>query len=83
MLLPAKNRAKSLQPTPVSRMRPDSADCTGLWSVSFGLAAISVAAIVFFAGQDRVGAAFIMLAASAIVAVMMSASVLVEEEAAD
>ena len=79
MLLPTKNRAKSSRSNAAPRVRTDSADCADLWSVSFGLAAISVAAIVFFAGHDHVGAAFIMLAASAIVAVMMSASVIVEE----
>ena len=81
MPLPMKKRAKFPQSSAASRaaLRADSIDWVGFWSVSFGLAAISVAAIVFFAGQDRVGAAFIMIAAAAIVAVMMSASVLVEE----
>ena len=81
MPLPMKKRARFPRSSaaPRAALRADSIDCLGFWSVSFGLAAISVSAIVFFAGQDRVGAAFIMLAASAIVAVMMSASVLVEE----
>lgn len=79
MLLPPKNRGKSSRSNAATRVPTVSADCTGLWSLSFGLAAISVAAIVFFVGHDHVGAAFIMLAASAIVAVMINASVIVEE----
>ena len=79
--LPKKARITLSQGKPQSRAAAESAQvgCTGFWPASVGFAAVSVAAVVHFGGHDRIGAAFILLAASAIVAVMMSAKVIVEE----
>jgi hypothetical protein len=44
-----------------------------LWSLSLGLVAVLMAAIVYFAGRDAVGASFILFGTAIFVALMMRA----------
>ena len=46
----------------------------GLWSLSLGVVAIVMAAIIYFAARDAVGASFILGGTAAFVALMMRAS---------
>ena len=49
----------------------ESTEWVGLWSLSLGFAAVVFAAIVYFAGGDSVGAAFVLLGTAGLVALMM------------
>lgn len=52
----------------------ESTEWVGLWSLSLGIAAVLMAAIVYFAGRDSVGASFTLFGTAALVALMMRAS---------
>ena len=54
--------------------QPSSTEWVGLWSLSLGIAAVLMAAIVYFAGRDSVGASFTLFGTAALVALMMRAS---------
>ena len=46
----------------------------GLWSLSLGVVAVLMAAIVYFAGHDAVGASFVLFGTAVFVALMMRIS---------
>jgi hypothetical protein len=52
----------------------ESTEWVGLWSLSLGLVAMLMAAIVYFAGRDAVGASFILFGTAIFVALMLRAS---------
>jgi hypothetical protein len=52
----------------------ETTEWAGLWSLSLGLVAVLMAAIVYFAGRDAVGASFILFGTAIFVALMMRAS---------
>ena len=52
----------------------ESTEWVGLWSLSLGLVAMLMAAIVYFAAHDVVGASFILFGTAVFVALMMRAS---------
>ena len=52
----------------------ESSEWAGLWSLSLGIVAMLMAAIVYFAGHDAVGASFILVGTAIFVALMMRAS---------
>jgi hypothetical protein len=63
---PAKSKAKAA--TPVF-------DALGIWSLSMGFSAVAMAAIAYFTAGDKTGAAFVLVGAALVVALMLRASV--------
>src|SRR5262249_6892215 len=76
--LPPKGLAKAVRGKDVSAGRKREAmaeiDWLGLWALSLGLCAVVLAAIAQFMSEDRVGAAFILAGAAAIIALVVSGS---------
>jgi hypothetical protein len=64
--MPAKAKAKAA--TPVF-------DALGIWSLSMGFSAVAMAAIVYFTAGDKTGAAFVLVGAALVVALMLRACV--------
>ncbi len=72
ILQPQKVRADNRRTKRVPAV--EATEWVGLWSVPLGIAAVLVAAIVYFAGRDSVGASFILFGTAAMVALVMRAS---------
>ena len=74
--LPIKPRAKAIEAPKSARAREkDKAiDWFALWAISLGLAAIGVALIAYLTVGDKVGAAFILGGAAALIALLLIAS---------
>ena len=80
--LPIKPRAKAIEApksarareTAQARERTRSVDWFALWAISLGLAAIGVALIAYLTVGDKVGAAFILGGAAALIALLLIAS---------
>ena len=53
----------------------ESTEWVGFWSLSLAVAAITVAAIVFFAGHDRVAASFVLFGTAIMIALITRVSV--------
>lgn len=75
--LPPKARAKAVQ----QRRRETIAgiDWLGLWALSFGFCAIVLAAIADFMGGDTTGAAYILIGAAGIIALVLYAGAEADE----
>lgn len=79
--LPIKPRAKAIEApksarareTAQARERTRSVDWFALWAISLGLAAIGVALIAYLTVGDKVGAAFILGGAAALIALLLTA----------
>ena len=71
ILLPPRPRAKAVR----ARKREAIAaiDWLGLWALSLGVCAVVLAGIADFVGGDNIGAAFILIAAAAIIALVLRA----------
>jgi len=46
-------------------------DCITVWAISLGTSATGIAALVFFAGQEPVGAAFVLAAAATMIGIVL------------
>jgi hypothetical protein len=63
---PAKTKAKTANPT---------FDALGAWSLSMGFSAVAMASIAYFTAGDKTGAAFVLVGAALVVALVLRASV--------
>ena len=63
---PVKSRVKAA--TPVF-------DALGIWSLSMGISAVAMAALAYFTAGDKIGAAFVLVGAALVVALVLRASV--------
>jgi hypothetical protein len=70
-LLPQKIRSEKRRIKHVPAA--ESTEWAGLWSVSLALAALLIASIVYFAGHDKVGAAFVLIGTAIMIALVMRA----------
>ena len=66
-----KARAETVRPRKQDSI--DAIDWLALWGLSLGFCAIVLAGIADFAGHDNVGAAFILVGAASIIAVILQA----------
>ena len=64
--IPAKTKAKAANP---------AFDGLGAWSLSMGFSAVAMAAIAYFTAGDKTGAAFVLVGAALVVALVLRASV--------
>lgn len=69
--LPVRLRARTRIKAIDQRERPDH---LGLWALSIGLTAVLIAAVPYMTVGDNTGAAFVIAAAAAIVAIMLRAN---------
>jgi hypothetical protein len=69
--LPVKLRARIRIRAIDHRERPDH---LGLWALSIGFAAVLLAAVPYLAVGDNAGAAFVIAAAAAVIAIMLRAN---------
>ena len=80
--LPIKPRAKAIDAPKSARAietaRPRGKDIAidwfALWAISLGIAAVVLASIAYFTIGDKVGAAFILGGAAALIALLLTAS---------
>jgi hypothetical protein len=70
-LLPVKVRADTRIKAIGQRAQPGH---LGLWALSIGFAALLVAAVPYWTVGDNTGAAFVITAVAAIIAIMLRAS---------
>jgi hypothetical protein len=68
ILLQPRPRAKAVR----ARKR-EAIHWLGLWALSLGVCAVVLAGIADFVGGDNIGAAFILIAAAAIIALVLRA----------
>lgn len=66
---PPKSRARAVRPRKREAIAP--IDWLGLWALSLGFCAVVLAGIAEFMGEDNVGAAFILIGAAAIIALVV------------
>ena len=74
ILLPPKqtaSRAKAVRAR--KRETVPTIDWLGLWAISLGLCAVALAGIAGLMGDDNIGAAFILIGAAAIIALIVCA----------
>ncbi len=67
--LPPKARAKTVQAG--KRQAIAAIDWLGLWALSLGFCAVVLAGIADLMGGDNIGAAFILIGAAAIIAIIV------------
>ena len=60
-------------PAPASVKRSPRFDWLGLWAISLGLCALVLAGIADVVGDDNIGAAFILIGAAAVIALIVCA----------
>ncbi len=72
ILLPPKPRTRTARAGKDETSK--QIDWLGLWAISLGFCAIILAAIADFAGEDTVGASFILIGTAAIISVIVLAS---------
>ncbi len=70
-LLPVRTTDK---PKAKRNEAPRGAEGIEIWAICVGLAAITLASFIYFSGDDRVGAALILLLAALVVLAMLRAS---------
>jgi drug/metabolite transporter (DMT)-like permease len=71
ILLPPKQTAKAVHAS--KRETVPAIDWLGLWAISLGLCAVVLAGIADVMGDDNIGAAFILIGAAAIIALIVCA----------
>ena len=73
--LPIKPRAKAIEAPKSARAREKdiAIDWFALWAISLGTAAVVLASIAFFTIGDKVGDAFILGGAAALIALLLTA----------
>jgi drug/metabolite transporter (DMT)-like permease len=71
ILLPPKQTAKAVRAR--KRETVPAIDWLGLWAISLGLCAVVLAGIADVMGDDNIGAAFILIGAAAIIALIVCA----------
>lgn len=71
---------RSIKAAAIMRPQRWTTDLIGVWALSLGMIAVSLAALIYYADQDPVAASFVLIAFAAIIGVVLRESVQKREQ---